>query len=413
MLKFSIPRERDFRVLMTSRLCSALAGPAVPVLLVITTLSVLHGVRSLSVVLFAEAAPGVVFLFVSGVVSDRFSRRRLVIAADAVNAGTCLAMTALLLTHSVSLPGLCVIAALNGVNQALLYPAYRSLFPQTVAQANLQAANSIRSLIGSLSSVAGPALVGATLPFIGEDGAWTACAIGYLASGVLMFRVRADTRGSREDSVLQQMRASWDYFRSQRWLVAVDAYAAVWHLLVWASFLVVGATLIDQDYGGVRSWGYLQAALGAGTVIGGLLANRLRIRRILMVAVAGVGSFGLVNIVLAEKLPLGLLLFCAICGGIGLAVGDVFWSVTLQERVPEGILGQIFSYDYLVSVALLPFGLLLMPVLSAAVGNQALLLTAGIVSGAGILALWLAPSVRGMVSKEPPGVPVPADSGVA
>ena len=65
-------------------------------------------------VLFAEAAPGVVFLFVSGVVSDRFSRRRLVIAADAVNAGTCLAMTALLLTHGVSLPGLCVIAALSG-----------------------------------------------------------------------------------------------------------------------------------------------------------------------------------------------------------------------------------------------------------------------------------------------------------
>ena len=94
---------------------------------------------------------------------------------------------------------------------------------------------------------------------------------------------------------------------------------------------MVGATLIDQDYGGVRPWGYLQAALGAGTVIGGLLANRLRIRRIPMVAVAGVGSFGLVNIVLAERLPLGLLLFCAICGGIGLAVGDVFWSVTLHH----------------------------------------------------------------------------------
>ena len=65
MLKLSIPAERDFRALLTSRLCSALAGPAVPVLLVITTLSSLGGTRSLSVVLFAEAAPAVVFLFVA------------------------------------------------------------------------------------------------------------------------------------------------------------------------------------------------------------------------------------------------------------------------------------------------------------------------------------------------------------
>lgn len=400
MLKLSVPAERDFRILLTSRLCSALAGPAVPVLLVITTLSSLHGAGALSTVLFAEAAPAVVFLFVAGVVSDRLSRRRLVIAADVMNAGTCVAVALLLWTHQVSLLTLCLIAAVNGANQALLFPAYRSLFPQTVERENLQAANSIRSLVGSVCSVIGPALVGAALPLTGERGAWAVCALGYAGSALLMLRIKADACGSHEESVLAQMRESWDYFRRQRWLVAVDAYAAVWHVLVWAPFLVIGATVISENYGGTRSWGYLQAALGAGTVIGGLLSNRLKVRRILVLAVAGVGSFGVVDLCLGAHLPFGLLLLAAVGGGVGLSIGDVYWAVTLQARVPESILGQIFSYDYLVSVALLPFGLMLVPLLSSALGNQTLLLLAAAVSGVGMLLLWALPSVRGVLDEE-------------
>jgi MFS family permease len=400
MLTLSIPAERDFRALLTSRLCSALAAPAVPVLLVITTLSSLGGTRPLSVVLFAEAAPAVVFLFVAGVVSDRVSRRRLVIVADALSAGTCAAVVALLWTHHVTLLSLCLIAALNGANQALLFPAYRSLFPRTVARENLRAANSIRTLIGSLCGIIGPALIGAVLPLVGQRGAWAACAAGYTASAVLMLRVRADAQGSREDTVLAQMRASWDYFRAQKWLVAVDAYAAVWHLLVWAAFLVVGASLVEHAYGGVHSWGYLQAALGAGTVVGGLLTNRMRARRILVVAVAGVGAFGVLDIFLALRPPFALTLACAVLGGVGLSVGDVYWSVTLQARVPEDILGQIFSYDYLVSVALLPFGLLATPYLADAMGDRNLLLLAGAVSVLGVAVLCLLPSVRGLTDEE-------------
>ena len=76
--------------------------------------------------------------------------------------------------------------------------------------------------------------------------------------------------------------------------------------------------------------------------------------------------------------------------------------MTLQARVPEGILGQIFSYDYLVSVALFPFGLLAVPFLADAMGNRTLLLLAGAVSVLGMLALWLLPSVHGMVDEETP-----------
>ena len=407
----SVPPEPPFRTLLTSRICSALAGPAVPVLLVMTVLSNSPGPHTLSAVLAAEAAPAVVFLFVGGVVSDRFSRRRLVVTADVISAATCALLAALLWSHAASTTALCALAAVNGANQALLFPAYRALFPRTVAPTNLQAANSIRSLIGSLSGIVGPALAGALTPVVGLAGAWSACAAGYAASAVLMLRVAVDAQGSTDDSVLAQMRSSWRYFRSQRWLVAVDAYAAVWHLMVWAPFLVAGALVVDQRYGGAHSWGYLQASIGAGTLLGAVLANRMRLQRVLVVAVAGVGIFGAVDLGLGAGLPLSALLAAAAVGGVGLSVGDICWSATLQARVPDSVLGQIFSYDYLVSVALLPFGLMLVPSLSAAFGNTALLTAGGVVSFAGMVALWVLPSVRSVLDETPTATtPTPTEA---
>jgi hypothetical protein len=286
------------------------------------------------------------------------------------------------------------LAALGGANQAFIYPAYQSLFPQTVGRENLQSANSIRSILGSTASILGPSLAALLATVVSLPAAWLFCCVCYVISAVLVTRLRVDAVGDSEESVVAQMRSSWRYFREQKWLVAIDAYGAVWHLIVWAPFMVIGASLVGTAYGNPAQWGYLQAVLGLGSLLGGVISARVRAKRTAVVAVVGVSSFGIVNLVLGLHGSFPIVLLCVAAGGIGLELGDVFWSTTMQTRVPANVLGQAYSYDYLVSVALLPLGFAAAPSIASAFGGRVLLVIGAAVCVVGACLLIAMRQVR-------------------
>ena len=63
-----------------------------------------------------------------------------------------------------------------------------------------------------------------------------------------------------------------------------------------------------------------------------------------------------------------LVLVLGVVTGTALGVAGVLWPTALQMLVPEERLAQMFSYDYLLSEAVMPFGLLLAPLFAAWVG---------------------------------------------
>jgi hypothetical protein len=58
----------------------------------------------------------------------------------------------------------------------------------------------------------------------------------------------------------------------------------------------------------------------------------------------------------------------AIIGGTGIALFDVWWLTALAERIPPDRLSRVSSYDWMVSLALLPLGYVLAGPLAHALG---------------------------------------------
>jgi hypothetical protein len=101
---------------------------------------------ALSLVGLAMTIPTVVFLLIGGVVSDRFDRRRVLIAADVVRALAVAAMGLLSLNHQIELWHIMVLAAFYGGGTAFFGPAFDAIVPDLVATDLLVQANSPASV---------------------------------------------------------------------------------------------------------------------------------------------------------------------------------------------------------------------------------------------------------------------------
>ncbi|HEX5142575.1 MAG TPA: MFS transporter [Mycobacterium sp.] len=370
-----VPPEPDFRRLISSRLLTSLGSAATPVLLVLTVLGGGGDAGELGLVLSLGALPGVLCLFVSGVGSDRSSRRRLVLGADLLNATAAAVAAGSLLAGERWTAVMVAVAMITSVTFALLYPAYGSLFASTLARDHLQQANALRGLIASTTMIAGPALAGISVSVLPIAVPWVVVTALFLCGALLVTRVR--TTGAPPpptETVWHQITTGWRYFWSERWLRNLTAFSAVWHMLVWAPLLVLGPIILAGHYGGAGQWGWFQAAVGVGGVATTLVAGRLRVRRMLLAALGGLVLVGAATLGLALRAPLLVVLVGAAVVGVGLAVADVFWISAMQAWIPDDKIGQMLSYDYLVSVALLPFGYALAPVLADIVGACQVLL---------------------------------------
>jgi MFS family permease len=137
-------RERNFRLLFAGQTVSAFGTTLVPVALAFAILKLTGSASDLGAVLGAHAVALLVFLLLGGVIADRFSRRALMIGADAVRGGAQLALGLLLVTGHPSVATLAGLAAVVGSAEAVFTPAEAGLLPALVKPGDLQQANALR-----------------------------------------------------------------------------------------------------------------------------------------------------------------------------------------------------------------------------------------------------------------------------
>jgi MFS family permease len=161
--------------------------------------------------------------------------------------------------------------------------------------------------------------------------------------------------------------------------------------LIWGAmdvlFVVLAIGVLDLGQG----WaGYLNAAFGAGGILGGLVAVTLVGRRLLAPPIAaGVLAFGgaLVVIALAPSAIAAVVLL--VLSGAGRTLLDVACRTLLQRTTPAEVLGRVFGLLEGLTMAALALGALLIPGLVALGGSKAALIGAGVLLPG--LALLMAP----------------------
>jgi MFS family permease len=271
-------------------------------------------------VLAARAVPLIACLLIGGVVADRTSRRGVLVTADLVRLGSQGFLAGLLILGQPSVLTIGLLAGVTGAAAGFAAPATTGLMPEIVAPERLADANGVRATAFSAGELGGPILSGVLVAVAGPGWALGIDALTFALSASLLIGLSlpAAPRRSGGQGFLADLRGGWDAFRSRRWLWTFVIWASVANLL-FGAYTVLGPVVAHRDLGGAAAWGLLVSAMGAGTVVGGILALRLRPRRPMLVTVITAPLFGAPLAALAATETVAIIALGCVGAGLGSA----------------------------------------------------------------------------------------------
>ena len=318
----------------------------------------MHGSGSdLGLVLAVGLVPNVVLVLVGGVAGDRWPRGRVMLWSDAVRFVSQGAIAVLLLTGHAQLWQLFVSSAVWGTAAAFFTPASTSVVPETVSPARLQQANALLGLTRGVVGLGAPTLAGILIATVGTGIVFAIDSASFLVSALFLLRLPLPTLPIRlgQTSFLRELADGWQELKTRTWLWAsIIAFGAL-NMGV-AVFFVLGPLVVFRDLGGARDWGLIMSGSAAGALVGGAIALRWKPSRPLVV-VFGITLFSAVQLLLlVPPAPLIAMVAAAVLSMIGVTIGTVVWTTTLQEHIPPRALARVSAYDWLGSLVSVPIG---------------------------------------------------------
>jgi len=281
---------------------------------------------------------------IGGTVADRYRRRSVLLAGDALRV---LVMAALAATVASAGPvvlvlGLTALASAAGCAEK---PAAMALLPRLAGEARLGPANALLHTVQDLGVVIGPA-IGAIL--LGVAPAW----IAFLANGVtfaisalLISAIRPDTApvGGRASGVVQ-LAGGLRTVRTTAfapWLIVIVAMVEFTYGAQTVQLVVYATHSLGLGSGG---YGVLLTAAGAGGLVSAVANGRLSTSRRVSLIVVVTGSLACATqLAYAGVQVLTIALAVTVIGNAGLVCCEVVGETALARIVPREALGRVIG----------------------------------------------------------------------
>lgn len=402
--------ERNFRRFYLGYATSLLGTAMSSVAIAFAVLESGATATGLGVVFAANIVPMVMFMLGGGVIADRLGRRPVMLTADLAR---CLAQGALAAAIILGRPQLwlfVVAAFVVGTGSAFFQPALNGLTVQIAPRDRLGDANALFAMAQPASQVAGPALAGLLIAAASPATVIAVDAGSYAVSALALSLLRfpaAQFPGARAPGLLRELREGWAEFTAHTWLWLETVQFALFNLITWGPYLVLGPMLARQYLGGPRAWGAILACYGAGAILGGLLALGRRPRRPLLVSTLATLGFPLPPLTLALHLPLAAVAAGALLAGLGSAIGGAISTTVTQQYVPPEALARVGAFNVVGAFAFGPIAFVAAGPVAAVLGAGPVLAFGAAWATLGTVAVLAVPSVRNVAWPDPPARPQP------
>ena len=396
-------RHRDFALLWSGMSISIVGDGFSQVAMAWLVYEISDSPSALALVGAAVTLPNLLLALVGGVLTDRFERRRVLLVSDVLR-GASVGLTAILaLAGVLELWHIVALSVWYGIGQVLGGPAFTALVPDLVPADELPEANAINQVVRPLGlNLLGPALGGFVIAATGAASALVFDAASFCVSIAALVVMRPRPLAPRSSTGLAVRAAfaeigeGFRYVRAHTWLWGTLAAACVSLLFFMGPIRVLVPFVVKNQLGGSASdLGLVFAAGGVGAILASLAFGQHGLPGQPMVvmflawtlAVLGIAAFGIV----------GELWQAALVNLVvqGLAtIGEVIWATLVGTRVPRELLGRVSSFDWQLSIGLVPMSYLATGPIAEVLGVQTTLIAAGGIGGVVFLAFLFLPGMR-------------------
>lgn len=318
-----------------------------------------------TILTLAAFLPQMIISLFAGVWADRYNRKRIIIAADAIIAATTLILAVFMMSGNMgeaALPAIIIVSAIRSLGSGIHTPTVNAMITQLVPEDGLMRVNGINGSIQSVVQFVSPIAAGAIMA-IGPiynimfiDVATAIIGISIL----LLIKIPKHQSMERTEptSVFTEMKEGFKFTWNHKFLRRMLAtYGAFIFLCVPSGFLTT--LMIERTFGDDVIFLTINETVGfAGALVGGLLLSttggfKNRNKTFFLGAMLyGVVSFaiGFTNV---------FWLFAALMFFIGMTIPAAQSSVftLVQEKTEPSMLGRVFSLVNVMFTGLMPLGM--------------------------------------------------------
>ena len=373
---------RSFNTLAGANLAAQAAEQvslaAVPI---VAVLALNAGPGEIGLLNTAQSLPFLLLSIPLGLLADRSSRRRLMVAAEALRALSLAGLLAATASGQLSLALLAVLGFVGASGTVGFSVAAPALVPALVPRVLLGVANSRLELARSAAFAAGPAAAGAVVSWAGASTAFLLATMLSALAVALLLRLSEPPRTPAPPrhpwlELKVGGRLVWGHALLRPILLTAVAWNLSWFVLQ-AAYVPYALRTLGLS---AQAVGVTLASYGAGMVIGALAAPRF-LAALPFGTVVVVGP--VVSVAAMATMVATLLWPSGVLAGLALflfGVGPILWTIsstTLRQTVtPQALLGRVSSIFLTVNMGARPLGAALGGLVGAQWGAGACLVLA-------------------------------------
>ena len=329
----------------------------------------------------AQSLPFLLLSIPLGLLADRSSRRRLMVAAEALRALSLAGLLAATASGQLSLALLAVLGFVGASGTVGFSVAAPALVPALVPRALLGVANSRLELARSAAFAAGPAAAGAVVSWAGASTAFLLATMLSALAVALLLRLPEPPRTPAPPrhpwlELKDGGRLVWGHALLRPILLTAVAWNLSWFVLQ-AAYVPYALRMLGLS---AQAVGFTLASYGAGMVIGALAAPRF-LAALPFGTVVVVGP--VVSVAAMATMVATLLWPSGVLAGLAFflfGMGPILWTIsstTLRQTVtPQALLGRVSSIFLTVNMGARPLGAALGGLVGAQWGAGACLVLA-------------------------------------
>jgi MFS family permease len=339
-------RHRDFRLFCAARFAMTLAVQMQNVAVAWLVYDVSEDALALGLVGLASFLPTASLVLVTGLIADRYDRRRILVLSLAAMAVVALGLLAHVRAGVPSLWPIYLLVVGFGTARAFANPAGQAIVPSLVPIEEFGNAVAWNSTALQIGTIAGPAL-GGILYAVAPSAPFLAAALCFAAGSLLNAAVRPRrVAASREPVTWPLLMAGLGFIRSRRVVlgaISLDLFAV----------LLGGATalmpIFARDVFQVGPWGLgllrTMPAVGALTMAVYLAHSNLLSRRIGRRMLLAVAVFGLATVAFGLSQNFYLTLAALTVIGAADMVSVVIRQTLVQSETPDALRGRVSAVN--------------------------------------------------------------------
>jgi MFS family permease len=325
--------------------------------------------------------PMLLFSLWGGVIADRYPKRRILMATQAVMGGLALILGLLALTGSVRIWQVYLLAFALGMVTVVDNPTRQAFAVEMVGKDGMANAIALNSAVFNLARIAGPAVAGVVIGVLGTPAAFlvNAASYGAVLIGLKLMRPSELHPARRAQRGAGQLREALAYVRARPslWMPLI----LIFFVSTFGMNFQVTNALMSRTvfHTGASAFGLASAVFAAGALGGALLAAR-RSRPTLRLLLSTSLAYGVFEIL--TGLAPDYLTFLAALVPTGLAVLTFTTAAnsSTQLGTAPDMRGRVMGLYMLVFLGGTPIGSPLAGWIAAAYGARASMIAGGVIS---------------------------------